>query len=196
MPSEILGVRLPNKSDDDNLELFQSQTVEYQSLRNYRDLIIQLQKNEVPDYADLPRLINNDVKRTDISLPHFKADSNPDLTLLRNVLTAYALFNTDTRYVQGMGDLVSPFIVLLIKKWTTDDRAELFDGRVVSRDEAEALIFWMLNGILTTTEQDRMFTNLNEHQTFALERVAAIAMRLHEPLNNWFGVNREISQLE
>jgi hypothetical protein len=54
----------------------------------------------------------------------------------------------------------------------------------------------MLNGILATTEQDRMFTNLETHQTFALERVAAIATKLHEPLRQWFTVNREISQLE
>jgi hypothetical protein len=159
----LLGVRSPSITNAENDQLFGEKVAQYQLIKSQWEALTQAQKMEVGELVDLVRVIENDVKRTDRLLPQFRSDDSQNLSLLNNVLICYALFNTDTRYVQGMGDLVSPFIVLLIKGWRDGEHAIMFNGAIARRDEAEALLFWMLNGILATTEQDRMFTNLRAH---------------------------------
>ncbi|KRX36588.1 TBC1 domain family member 25 [Trichinella murrelli] len=59
--------------------------------------------------------IRKDVIRTDREHPFYAGDewSNAGLTSLFNILTTYALFHPQVSYCQGMGDLVSPLLVVL-----------------------------------------------------------------------------------
>ena len=132
---------------------------------------------------DFIRIINNDVLRNDRQDEQFKDDDSPNLILLRNVLIAYAIFNRDTSYVQGMNDLVSPFIVIFIQKWE-GNYAYFYDGTKKTQQEAEAFIFWCFVGMMELTQHERLFTDLANHQAFILKRVAAIATSVHSPLKS------------
>ncbi|KRZ56932.1 TBC1 domain family member 25 [Trichinella nativa] len=59
--------------------------------------------------------IRKDVIRTDREHPFYAGDewNNAGLTSLFNILTTYALFHPQVSYCQGMGDLVSPLLVVL-----------------------------------------------------------------------------------
>lgn len=190
----LLGLFSPQKTQEENNNFLKRKLVEYQTIRNQWDSIIKSQEDEVTEIAELIRVVENDVKRTDRLLPQFKNDDHPNLVLLHNVLISYALYNRDTGYVQGMGDLVSPFIILFIKDWKDPDHAILYDNRVIPRIEAESLMLWLLCSLMTTMQQDRMFTDLAKHQQFVMERAYAIIKSIHKPLNEWLDEN-ELTEL-
>jgi hypothetical protein len=48
----------------------------------------------------------------------------------------------------------------------------------------------MLAGVLSTMQQDRMFTELALHQQFAMERVHAMATNVHKPLKDWLAKHK------
>jgi hypothetical protein len=185
----LLGVQSPTLSKDSNDESRASQLTEYRRLRSQWTSIVKAQKAEIGAIAELVRVVENDVRRTDRQLPHFRNETGPNMSVLNNVLISYAIYNKDTGYVQGMGDLLSPLIVLLIDKWESEDCVLLNCGKTMSRDEIESYLFWMLAGVLSTMQQDRMFTELALHQQFAMERVHAMATRFHEPLKRWLAKN-------
>jgi hypothetical protein len=130
---------------------------------------------------DIQRVIENDVKRNDRRSEAFAGDDNPNLRVLQRSLTAYAIFNRDTSYVQGMNDLLSPLIVLYIHRWD-GNVAVFYDGARRSADETEAFLFWNFVGMMELTQHERLFTDLAIHQAFVLERSAAIATAVHQPL--------------
>jgi hypothetical protein len=123
-------------------------------------------------------------------LPQFHADDSPNLLLLSHVLQAFAVYNRDTGYVQGMGDFLSPLIVTLIQNWDDADHAVLVDNTKVDRSHAEALMFWMLCGIMSEMQQDRMFTQLHDQEVIAMERVFRIVQVVHKPLKKWLRANQ------
>lgn len=70
---------------------------------------------------DIDHVIVNDVLRNDRDNPVFKGTDNPNLLLLSHILIAYSIYNRDSGYVQGLGDICSPLIVLFIKCWKNTD---------------------------------------------------------------------------
>ncbi|OHT05329.1 TBC domain containing protein [Tritrichomonas foetus] len=190
----LLGLSSPSKSTIENEKFLNRKLKEYQSIRKQWKSITESQQKEIPEIAELVRVVENDVKRTDRTLPQFQKDNSPNLVLLHNVLISYALYNHDTGYVQGMGDLVSPFIILYIKNWTDNDHAEFYDGKIVTRDEAESFMLWLLCGMMATMQHDRMFTELAPHQQFAMERAYEITKRTNPPLREWL-VENELTEL-
>lgn len=190
----LLGVKSPDKTTKENEEYLKTKQKEYATLREQWESLTTAQKETVQGIADIIRVVDNDVKRTDRKHPSFKDPDSPNLVLLTHILTAYAIYNRDTGYVQGMGDCVSPFIILFIKDWQDPDHATMFDGTVWEKEKVESFMFWMLKGIMSTMQQDRMFTELSDHQQFAMERVHAIATFLHKPLKKWL-VDNEIGEL-
>ena len=190
----LLGLFSPQKTKEENANFLKRKLAEYQTIRSQWDAITKPQEDEVSEIAELIRVVENDVKRTDRLLPQFKNDDHPNLVLLHNVLISYALYNRDTGYVQGMGDLVSPFIILFIKDWKDSEHAILYDDTVVPRVEAESLMLWLLCSLMTTMQHDRMFTDLAKHQQFVMERTYAIIKATHKPLNEWLDEN-ELTEL-
>ena len=82
---------------------------------------------------------------------------------------------------RSLFDIVSPLIVIYIKKWN-DDRVVLYDDSEVSATEAEAFIFWNFVFLMRMTQQNRIFASLRENQTFVLERSSNLASAVHPPL--------------
>ena len=160
----------------------------YKILKLQWESIVKTQKTQLIEINDLVRTIDNDVKRTDRNLPQFK-DENTNLKLLKNVLMCFSIYDKDSGYVQGMGDLLVPIIVLYIKDWEDNEHPILFDKGIVTREETEAFCFSMLCGIMSTIQQNRMFTELSQHQQFIMERSLAIATFYHRSLKKWLHSN-------
>lgn len=189
----LLGVLSPSKNSEANEAYLSEKVKEYQAIKAQWSSLLPEQRENM-HVMELERVIDNDVKRTDRTLPQFLEDDHPNLLVLHNVLISYALYNKDTGYVQGMGDFVSPFIVLYIKEWKDKDNAIMYDGRVVTRDEAESFIMWHLCGLMSVTQHDRMFTDLLRCQEFAMERTMKIISIFHPALNTWL-IQNELSNL-
>jgi hypothetical protein len=160
---------------------FQRITGEYLRIQERWSLLTGDQLTSSDALQELQHAIAADARRNDRRQEAFAGDDNPNLNVLRRVLTAYALFNRDAGYVQGMNDLVSQLIVLYIQRWE-NGTAILFDGTRRTADEAEAFVFWNFVGMMELTQHGRLFTDLAVHQEFVLDRARAIATAVHPPL--------------
>lgn len=181
----LLGVRDPSLSDSENDAFFASQTAKYVTLRRQWQSFLPSQLSSVREVAELIRVVDNDVKRTDRHLPQFHDTDGPYCMLLNNVLVTYGVYNGNSNYVQGMGDLISPLIVLMIESWDADGCATLRTGVSLSRDAAEALMFWLLVGIMQGLGHGALFYNLYTNQQFILERMHTIARTFDPPFATW-----------
>lgn len=181
----LLGVKDPKKSKEENDKIFKEQTRHYKIIKEQWKSFLPSQISEIRQVSELIRVVDNDVKRTDRFLPQFKDEKSPFCLLLNNILVTYGVYNGNSNYVQGMGDLISPIIVLIIKSWTQDDKAILYNDEILERDEIESLLFWILVGILKTLVHGRLFNNLFDNQKFILEKIYNIASRIDPPFKKW-----------
>lgn len=78
--------------------------------------------------------IDKDVCRTDRSHPFFKCEKAQSLKALRNILLTYTMYNFDLGYCQGMSDLASPVVYVMMRDVKSKDQARW--------DEVEAEAFW------------------------------------------------------
>ena len=180
-------------------------TTSYLQIKMQSDLITPTQIKLSSTLHDIQRVIENDVQRNDRKIKDFSGDDNPNLELLRHVLTTYAFYNHDTSYCQGMTDLVTPFIVLFIKSWKENPNLQIknkeenmiaifYDGSEKTADEAEAWIFWAFVTFMEMTQQDLLFANLEKTQDFVLQLIADIATEVHPPLAELLG-SKEFSDV-
>lgn len=186
----LLGIYDPNKSYDENIASITNNNYIYESIRKSWNNIPKIQMNETSSISKLANDVMKDVKRTDRNLEQFSRDDHPNLSVLNNVLVSYAMYCKDTGFVQGMGDIVSLFIILYIKSWDNEKTCNLVDGRKVDKETAENLIFQILCKMMTITQQDRMFTDLLKQQEFAFERVFDIIKDFHPNLAEWLQNNQ------
>ena len=191
----LLGLFDTKKSYEENAKELEKQNNEYkQIISTWNTSFIDAQINEVQAITRLSADVMKDVRRTDRSLKQFSGDDNPNLSVLNNVLIAYANYSRDTGFVQGMGDLVATFIVLYVKEWNKQSNGEylfkLADGRELNQEDTEAFIFQLFCAMMRVTQQDRMFTDLVKQQEFAFERVFAIIQEFHRPLAEWLQTNK------
>ncbi|XP_013789699.1 TBC1 domain family member 15-like [Limulus polyphemus] len=59
------------------------------------------------------RMINKDVTRTDRDQKYFKGKNNPNLFVLKDILTTFIFSHEEIGYTQGMNDILSRFLVVL-----------------------------------------------------------------------------------
>ena len=174
---------VPDSEDPDVISEYQKAMFEkYCRIHEQFQLLTDYQKEHGKGVQDIFKVIDYDVKRNDRNLSEFADDDSPNLAVLRNVLITYALYNKDTGFVQGMGDLTSPMILVFIKSWQDDEHALFFDGTVKTMQETEAYIFWAFVGLMEVTQHERMFTDMNEQQKFVCARISAITRTVHPPL--------------
>lgn len=170
----------PDSDDPEVIASFQKDRCEqYSRIQEQFRALTPYQKEHGKGVQDIFKVIDYDVKRNDRNLSEFADDDSPNLALLRNVLISYAMFNKDTGFVQGMGDLTSPLILVFIKSWQDDEHALFFDGTVKTFFEAEVYIFWAFVELMKVTHHERMFTDLNGHQKFVCQRITAITNAVH-----------------
>ena len=92
--------------------------------------------------------------------------------LLERCLYVFAIRHPASGYVQGMNDLVTPFIFVYLTEFDTDmnatDCAALSDGDLY---ELEADCYWSLNELLN---------GIQDHYTFAQPGIQRQIYKLHE----------------
>ena len=191
----LLGLFDAVKPYDDNAALLNEKNCEYTEILNtFKTTLLEEQTKEVDAATRLTADIMKDVKRTDRSIRHFNDDKSPNLDMLNNILIVYALYNRDTGFVQGMGDLVAQFITMYVNEWTKNENGEytfeLIDGRKLNQRDTECFIFHLFCAFMSVTQQDRMFTDLIKQQEFAFERIFAIIEEFHKPLADWLQQNK------
>lgn len=181
----LLFIFKPHMTTEKKAKIIQNQVEEYKKLQDQYNSILKYQHENVLPLMNVTRTIAQDVNRTDRTLPQFKNQDSPYLKMVSNILTAYAIYNKDTEYVQGMGDLLSPLIIMSVKDWENNDLALMYDGTKRPRQEAEAIVFFMYAHFMDLMQQDRVFSDLAKNQEILLEKVFAIVEYFHKPLTTW-----------
>lgn len=100
-------------------------------------------------------VIKNDVARTDRDLTPFKNISGEGLRLLSELLNCYLLFRPDISYLQGMNDLIVPFILAYFPDWDEDGTPH--GDNIIER---EAMVFWCYSGMINIISHDELIPNL------------------------------------
>ena len=85
-------------------------------------------------WRERKKRIDKDVRRTDRSHPFFRSEASQSLKAVRNILLTYAMYNFDLGYCQGMSDLASPIVYVMMRDVKSKDRARWA--------EVEAEAFW------------------------------------------------------
>ncbi|KAK8953813.1 hypothetical protein KSP39_PZI002596 [Platanthera zijinensis] len=138
--------------------------LEYESLKSQWKSISEMQARKFTKFRERKGLIEKDVVRTDRSVPYYEGESNPNVTILRDILLTYSFYNFDLGYCQGMSDLLSPILFVI-------------------RDESAA--FWSFVALM-----ERLGSNFNRDQNgmhtqlFALMKLVEL---LDPPLHKYFG---------
>lgn len=162
---------------------FAGKLVEYRRLHEQLSLLTTWQKYE-GKFEQMFQIIEYDVKRNDRVMEQFADDDSPNLKVLKQVLRAYAMYNRDTEFVQGMGDLVSPMIIVFIKEWVDGEHALFYDGVTRNMEETECYIFLCFDGMLKMTQQEHVFTKLWEQERFVVDCTFRIGCEVYEPLKD------------
>lgn len=181
----FIGARDHSRTSRENENDQTKRLEQYKVLKGRWQSFIDEQKSRVRTVMELLRVVDSDVKRNERSLPQFAEWGNPYLVTLNDVLVTYGVYNKDCGYVQGMGDLISPILVLYVAKWTDDTHAVLWNGQEEEKIAVESTMFWMLVHMLEILQQDRLFTDMVHNQRFVLERVYEIITKAHGPLRRW-----------
>ena len=178
-------------TNEEKLKFLKEKENEYTSIQLQFDSLIPEQKEEVRDLATMIHTIKNDVKRTDRTLEQFKDDNSPYLKAVHNILTAYSLYNKDTDYVQGFGDLLTPLLLLCVKEWDMDDddKVVMRDDSVKTRIEAESYVFTLFCSFMDKIQQDRLFYDLSERQEIVLDQIFQILSYFDPPFAEWYRKN-------
>ena len=173
---------------EEKTEIIHDKEKEYLNIKQQIEFLFEEQKEEVNSLSTMLRTISNDVKRTDRSLPQFKAEDSPYLKAVQNILTVYAFFNKDTDYVQGFGDLLTPIMLMCIKEWKqdNDDHVIMRDDTIKTRNEAEGYIFALFCAFMEKMQQDRLFYDLSERQEIVLDQVFMIISFFDKPFVDWY----------
>ena len=191
----LLGIFPPDADEEKKEQILSQKLTEYLAIKKQWNLLTDEQFKMSPALIDIVHVSENDVRRNDRKNPHFAGDDNPNLDILRNVMRLYSIYNRDCGYVQGIGDIISAFIVLFIKEWDKEKKIFTFqDGKQRNSDETESYIFWLFKSMMETTQQDRIFGDLEACQQFVLNNAAEIAYTIHKPLKKLIA-NSEITNI-
>jgi hypothetical protein len=182
--AKILGV-LPFSDDPDAIaRQLEGHLAHYLHLYEQFELLTERQcKSNLTPIRDICYVIPGDVRRNDRHLPEYQHYSNPYFVVLGNTMVAYAMYNRDSGYVQGMTDMASYLIILFIKRWINADHSVFYDETIRPIREAEAFIFAALCGLFRITHQDRLFADMNlredSAQRLLLGSIKDIAAHVH-----------------
>ena len=123
--------------------------------REEYDEVLKLSVSSDQERRELSVQIDKDVIRTDASHAFFKGKmKNANVLKMRRILLAYAFYNYDLGYCQGMSDLLAPLLYTI-------------------QDEADC--FWCFVGLMSRTERsfDRDQTGMHK-QLLALRRLVQL----------------------
>jgi hypothetical protein len=110
-------------------------------------------------------VIDKDVCRTDRSHDAFRATEVVGMTILTELLRAYAFYDATTGYLQGMNDLFVPIILTYLPFWDPDTGRPIDDPgtkNVVDHAPEVPIIFWNFVGMIRRTNHHLLLASVTE----------------------------------
>lgn len=129
----------------------------------------------------LLRQIKVDLPRTSIEYESLK--SQIILNLMERILFLWAIRNPASGYVQGINDLIPPFLVVFLLPLCPEGNIELLDIDQISSErifEIEAEIYWCLTRILDTLQENYVSEQPGIHKLIV--HLQDIIRRTNKPL--------------
>lgn len=109
----LLGVYPNGMTGRQRVDFIKQKCTEYECLKNvWMEMI--LQGRVTDDLKHITNMVKKDVLRTDRHAPFFAGEGNPNVSIMYNILTTYALNHPSVGYCQGMSDLLSPIMAVMI----------------------------------------------------------------------------------
>ncbi|TRY76589.1 hypothetical protein TCAL_00110 [Tigriopus californicus] len=109
----LLGVYPNGLTGRQRVDFIKQKCAEYECLKNvWMEMI--LQGRVTDDLKHITNMVKKDVLRTDRHAAFFAGEGNPNVSIMYNILTTYALNHPSVGYCQGMSDLLSPIMAVMI----------------------------------------------------------------------------------
>lgn len=108
-----------NDTEVERIARRKEKSMEYYNMKAQWLSMTTTQEANFSGYRDRKCQIEKDVKRTDRTLDYFAGEDNPNLMILQGILMTYVKYNFDLGYVQGMSDLLSPILAIMVSGWET-----------------------------------------------------------------------------
>ena len=157
----VLGYYSFRMTTNEREELDKRRRKEYFNVKSQWELFIPEQLKNWPQVTQTFEQIDKDVRRTDNKHEKFLVEKN--VTMLRDILRTYAMFNWKIGYGQGMNDICSMIMEITL-------------------DEPE--IFWIFKSVMDIMEPFYRPRKSNEAQTF--EEVGYIIKFVSPSLYDYF----------
>lgn len=175
-----------DSTQEDRLILTADKVKEYRSIRGQWESISAEQEKKFAKWRERKRRVEKDVDRTDRSHPFFADDNGEPLKALHRILLTYTMYNFDLGYCQGMSDLLSPILYVIMKDVNPEHRTKWA--------EAEAETFWCFVGMMDKMEGNFHTDQRGMHaQLLALEKMLQLldpqlyeCFERHDCLNFFF----------
>lgn len=139
---------------------------EYKVLQTQWKTVSEDQARRFAKFRERKHRVEKDVVRTDRTIPFYEGDDNKNVDILRDILVTYSFYNFDLGYCQGMSDLLSPILHVVV-------------------EESEA--FWCFAALM-----ERMAPNFHRDQAgmqAQLSAVSKLVQLLDNPLHDYFKQN-------
>lgn len=135
-------------------------------------------------YKDTYRQIHIDIPRTNPLIPLFQQPAVQEV--FERILFIWAIRHPASGYVQGINDLVTPFFVVFLSEFVTED-VENFDVAALPLDtqrNIEADSFWCMSKLLDGIQDNYTFAQPGiQNKVKALEELVS---RIDEDIHNHF----------
>eukprot|EP00210_Caulerpa_lentillifera_P003548 g3384.t1 len=159
---------------------------QYNAIRVQWENITPDQERRFAKWRDRKTRIDKDVRRTDRCQQFYKHEHGEQLKALKRILLSYGMYNFDLSYCQGMSDLASPILYIMMTGIDHQHSAEL--------KMAEAEAFWCFSGLMDRVEGNFNTDQRGMHsQLLALEKLLQLLdpqlyahFKLHDCLNFFF----------
>lgn len=93
---------------EERIQIAEVRRQEYEEITRRR---LEMNDNQLNQFKRrIQSVVEKDVVRTDRGNPFFAGDNNPNLTVMKNILLNYAIYNPTLGYTQGMSDLLAPVL--------------------------------------------------------------------------------------
>ncbi|EAY07218.1 hypothetical protein TVAG_050330 [Trichomonas vaginalis G3] len=153
----LTGIYQPHSTFAEREEIKKDLIKQYKMLQVQYNQMSKEQKENNNLFFPLSIVIRNDVHRTDRELKAFRNDKGEGLKILSELLNCYLLYRPDVSYLQGMNDLIVPFLHAYIPDWD-ENGTPLCDNLV----DKLAMVFWTYDGMINSLGHDYFLPNLTK----------------------------------
>ena len=124
------------------------------------------------------KMINQDVMRTDRDLAPFKEEGSVGLSMIETILKVWVHQHMSIGYVQGLNDMLVPFLLTFFPTWTDDGTPLDKKGKPMSQDRQDrgvSKVYWCFEGFLRCTQHETVLQQADKE-------IARISSQVQEVL--------------